>query len=140
MRGIHTPRYLYLYNAWSDGERKFATATTGTVTYRQMVKRAAQEDDIAARLHLFDHRVVEELFDVENDPDCLNNLVSDPKMQDTKSELRKQLAKSLGELKDPIAPLLVNFEDDALRNEYMAKEDARAAAARRNRVKRKRSP
>lgn len=140
MRGIHTPRYLYLYNAWSDGVRKFATATTGTVTYRQMVKRAAQEEDIAARLQLFDHRVVEELFDVENDPDCLNNLVDDPNMQGKKLQLRKQLAESLGQLKDPITPLLVNFEEDELRKEYMAKEDARAAAARRNRGKRKQSP
>jgi N-sulfoglucosamine sulfohydrolase len=105
-----------------------------------MVKRAAQEEDIAARLHLFDHRVVEELFDVENDPDCLNNLVDDPNMQGKKLQLRKQLAESLGRLKDPITPLLANFEDDELRNEYMAKEDARAAAARRNRGKRKQSP
>ena len=42
MRGITTTDRLYLYNAWSNGERKFATATTGTSTYRQMVKLAAQ--------------------------------------------------------------------------------------------------
>jgi N-sulfoglucosamine sulfohydrolase len=55
MRGIKTREHLYLYNPWSDGERKFATATTGTMTYRQMVKRAVTEPDVAARLKLFDH-------------------------------------------------------------------------------------
>ncbi|NNE01315.1 MAG: sulfatase, partial [Pirellulaceae bacterium] len=47
MRGIQTRDFLYLYNPWSDGVRKFATATTGTQTYRQMVKRAEKETYVA---------------------------------------------------------------------------------------------
>jgi N-sulfoglucosamine sulfohydrolase len=133
MRGIHTPQYLYLYNAWSNGERKFASATTGTVTYRQMVKRAAQEPEIAARLRLFDHRVLEELYDVEQDPDCLNNLANDPKMETVKLKLREQLAASLAKMEDPIAPLVTHFDNDSLREAYMTKEDARAEKARRAR-------
>ena len=88
MRGIHTRDYLYLYNPWSDGKRKFATATTGTMTYRQMVKRAENETDVAARLQLFDHRVIEEFYDVKNDPDCLVNLIDDPNHQACSRSLR----------------------------------------------------
>ena len=32
IRAVETKRYLYLFNPWSDGTRKFKTATTGTAT------------------------------------------------------------------------------------------------------------
>ncbi|MEM1069741.1 MAG: sulfatase [Planctomycetota bacterium] len=137
MRGIHTPNYLYLYNAWSNGERKFKTATTGTVTYRQMVKRAASEPEIAARLRLFDQRVLEELYDVSQDPNCLDNLADSPEFQQIKQELRTELAKSLAAMDDPLAPLLEDFDNAELREAFMAKEDARAQEARLKRAKAK---
>lgn len=135
MRGIHTRKYLYLYNAWSNGERKFATATTGTVTYRQMVKRAASEPAIRERLRLFDHRVLEELYDIELDPNCLHNLVGDPEFQKTKLELRGQLARELAQMDDPLHPLLADFDNSSLRESYMAAEDRRAENARKARKK-----
>jgi N-sulfoglucosamine sulfohydrolase len=140
MRGIHTREHLYLYNPWSDGSRKFATATTGTLTYRQMVKRAATEPDVAARLELFDHRVVEELYDVSRDPDCLINLVDSPVAQKTLRSLRKDLAKSLIAINDPVAPLLSAVEDAALREAYMEAEDLRSKKARDARNKKARKP
>ena len=57
------------------GERVFATATTGTVTYRRLVALAKQDKRLAKRLDLYKHRVPEELYDVANDPDCLHNLI-----------------------------------------------------------------
>lgn len=135
MRGIQTREHLYLYNPWSNGERKFATATTGTMTYRQMVKRADKEAGVAARLQLFDHRVLEELYDVRNDADCLTNLVADTDQRSTVIAMRQQLAQSLKAMGDPVAPLVAAFEDDALREKYMAAEDERSKRARENRQK-----
>jgi N-sulfoglucosamine sulfohydrolase len=128
MRGIQTREYLYLYNPWSDGKRKFASATTGTSTYRQMVKRAANETDVATRLALFDHRVVEELYDVQNDPDCLANLIGHPARAATLEQLRTKLTQTLTKLEDPVAPLLQSIDDQQLRHSFMAKEDQRTAA------------
>ena len=133
MRGIQTSEFLYLYNPWSDGKRKFATATTGTATYRQMVKRAANEPDVAKRLELFDHRVVEELYHVGKDPNCLRNEIDNPKLHEKLLELRSQLAARLAAMEDPIAPLLNAVDNTALREEFMAKEDERAATARKQR-------
>lgn len=135
MRGIQTREFLYLYNPWSDGVRKFATATTGTMTYRQMVKRAENETDVATRLALFDHRVVEEFFDIKSDPDCLVNLIGDPMQKEQITRLRGQLAQSLAEMKDPVAPLVKAVDDDKLRDAFMAKEDERSAAAKKSRQK-----
>jgi len=139
MRGIQTREYLYLYNPWSDGNRKFATATTGTMTYRQMVKRAEEETEVALRLALFDHRVVEEFYDVKNDPDCLVNLIGDPDLQPKVRELRSILAKELERVKDPLAPLLAHPEDPRMREAFMAKEDERSRRAREERQKRNKS-
>jgi N-sulfoglucosamine sulfohydrolase len=137
MRGIHTREYLYLYNPWSDGVRKFATATTGTMTYRQMVKRAEKETDIATRLRLFDHRVVEELYDIKNDPDCLVNLMGHDDHQAALGKLRSQLAQSLTDINDPVAPLVAAVEDESLRNAYMAKEDERSQNRKKARQQKK---
>ena len=77
MRAIQTKRYLYLFNPWSNGKRIFATATTGTATYRRMAALASSDKKLAARLDLYKHRVPEELYDVANDPDCLvHNLIA----------------------------------------------------------------
>ncbi|QDT09416.1 sulfatase [Planctomycetes bacterium K23_9] len=130
MRGIQTKGFLYLYNPWSDGHRKFATATTGTATYRQMVARAPEESDVAARLDLFDHRVVEEFYHTAADQDCLINLIDSPGQAATIERLRKQLATSLTRLADPVAPLVADHQNDALREAFMAAEDERTVKAK----------
>lgn len=137
MRGIQTRDYLYLFNPWSDGARKFATATTGTMTYRQMVKRAADEPAIAARLQLFDHRVVAELYDVQSDPNCLVNLIDDPDHQQQVERLRKQLVAELQRIDDPVAPVLAKHDDLAVRSAYMALQDEYSRKAREARQKKK---
>jgi N-sulfoglucosamine sulfohydrolase len=134
MRGIQTREYLYLYNPWSDGQRKFATATTGTMTYRQMVKRAEKETYVAERLQLFDHRVLEELYDIKNDPDCLVNLIDSPEHRSVLLHLRALLTKELTVMGDPVAPLLAAVEDETIRNAYMAAEDERTQNARKKKA------
>lgn len=130
MRGIQTKEFLYLFNPWSDGERKFATATTGTVSYRRMVQRASEDAYIAARLRLFDHREVEEFYQVSRDPNCLENLIGYTEHRETIDGLRRQLATALVKLQDPVAPLLQDVQDEAKRNAFMAEEDRRSLELR----------
>ncbi len=135
MRGIQTRRFLYLYNPWSDGTRKFATATTGTQTYRLLVGLAKHQPQIAARLDLFDHRVLEELYDVQQDPDCLLNLIDDPQQQATLDQLRAKLYEELSRIEDPVAPLVAAIDNTELREQYMAVEDQRSTAGKNARTK-----
>ena len=78
MRGIQTKEYLYLFNPWANGERKFATddgkfndCITGTATYRRMKELAIKDANIARRLQLFDYRELEEFYNVSDDPEDL---------------------------------------------------------------------
>ena len=75
MRAVQTKQLLHVFNPWSNGERVMATATSGTPTYRRMAELAETDTAIAARHDLYQHRVVEELYDMANDPDCLVNLI-----------------------------------------------------------------
>lgn len=90
-----------------------------------MVKRARSEPDVAARLHLFDHRVLEELYDVQQDPDCLNNLIADAGHQQALDQVRNQLLEDLRRIEEPVAKLLADRENVALRESFMAAEDAK---------------
>ncbi len=78
MRAVETKRFLYIFNPWSNGQRRMRTATQGTTTYARMQQLAKTDPAMARRLDTFDHRVLEELYDVEHDPDCLKNLIHDP--------------------------------------------------------------
>ncbi|MBF8193597.1 sulfatase [Nonomuraea sp. K274] len=77
MRGVHDSRWSYVWNAWSDGQKAYQAENMTGLTWPAMQAAAADSPDVAARVEFFLHRVPEELYDLENDPDSLHNLVED---------------------------------------------------------------
>src|SRR4029077_397717 len=92
MRAIQTKQFLYVFNPWSSGKRIMQTATTRTPTHTSLRALAANDPALAARHKLYQFRVVEELYDVEHDPDCLKNLIADPAHAANLNKLRQSLA------------------------------------------------
>ena len=137
MRGVQTKKYLYLFNPWSNGERVFATATTGTVTYRRMVDLASSSKSLSARLDLYKHRVPEELYDVTKDPDCLINLINQPKHQAELKELRAKLDAWMVRSKDPMLEAFRKRENAGFVEAYVQKLEKESSARRGNKPKRK---
>ena len=134
MRSLQSRRFGYIFNPWSDGKRIFRTATTGTLSYRTMEKLAAVDGEIAERLNLFKHRVPEELYDYENDPDALVNLIDDPAYKDVLKELRREMRRVMVDSNDPLLELFDQREDKAFISakvdELQAEADARRKAGR----------
>lgn len=130
IRGVETAGFLYLFNPWSDGENKFKTATQGTVSYRRLQQLAQTDKAIAARLELFDHRVVEEFYDVKNDPDCLVNLIQSEKHADELARHRALLEKWMKDSGDHALPAFEGREDPAVLTQYIDKVSAEANARR----------
>ena len=91
MRGVQTPEYLYLFNPWSNGKRAMATATNGTATWKRMLELASENETIRKRVDVMRYRTVEELYDINNDPDCLHNLAKSKEHQKTIKDLRQRL-------------------------------------------------
>lgn len=134
MRSVQTKRFGYLFNPWSDGTRVFRTATTGTMTFRAMQKLAPTDETIAARLQFFQHGVLEEFYDYENDPDALHNLIDDPDYADAINELRAAMLKYMQDSNDHMLSAFQNRDDAEFVSSYVdrvqAEADARRAAKR----------
>ena len=133
MRAVQTKRYLYIFNPWSNRERVFATATTGTVTYRRLVALAKQDKRLAKRLNLYKYRVPEELYDISNDPDCLYNLIDESRHQAALPSLRSELEGWMNRTKDPMLVVFQKRNDAAYREAYVQKEEEKALERRKQR-------
>lgn len=131
MRSIQTRKYLYIFNPWSNGERIMATATSGTSTYRRMAELAKSDAAIAARHELYQHRVPEELYDIERDPDCLNNLMQSPIYQSELDSLRGKLEQWMITTQDGMLEVFQNRDDAEAREAYVVAQE-REAEARKN--------
>jgi len=141
MRAVQTKQYLYLFNPWSNGQRIMATATTGTPTYRRMAELAKTDKTLAKRHDLYRHRVVEELYDVKNDPDCLVNLIDAPAHQQELAKLRKALQAWMVETDDHMLDVFRKREDPAAREAYVQQKEKEAQQRRKPKRKpKKRKP
>lgn len=132
MRAIQTKQFLYIYNPWSSGKRIMQTATTGTSTYRRMRELSATDPKLAERHKLYQFRVVEELYDVEHDPDCLKNLVNDPAYSSQRDQLRQDLDKWMVKTKDPMLEVFRKRDDAAFREAYVQAQEHEADERRAN--------
>jgi hypothetical protein len=76
MRAVQTTNMLYIFNPWSNGSRKPNTVTKGHKCFEAIEIAAASGTNAAATVWLeqFEHRTVEELYDITTDPDCKINL------------------------------------------------------------------
>ncbi|MCA9126944.1 MAG: sulfatase [Planctomycetales bacterium] len=135
MRAIETHQYLYIFNPWSDGQLKMATATNGTDTYRRMKELAATDTAIAKRVDIADFRTIEELYDVQADPDCLNNLLGDQRFDEVANRLRNQLMEQMLKTADPLADALQHRHDRVWLSDFMSRVQAEADSRRASKGK-----
>ncbi len=138
MRAVQTKRLLYLFNPWSNGERVMATATTGTPTYRRMAELAQANETIAARHELYQHRVVEELYDMVNDPDCLVNLIDGPAHQQELAKLRDSLETWMVKTGDDMLGVFRRRDDADVREAYVQQKEREADERRKTKRQGKR--
>jgi N-sulfoglucosamine sulfohydrolase len=126
MRALETKQFLYIFNPWSSGQRIMQTATTGTSTYRRLHELAATDPTLAARHKLYQFRVVEELYDVERDPDCLKNLIDNPAYVSQRDQLRQDLDKWMVKTNDPMLEVFRHRDDAAFREAYVQTQEREA--------------
>jgi len=103
MRCVQSARFGYIYNAWSDGEKAYRAESMIGLTYPAMASAAKDDSAIAARVEMFLHRVPEEFYDLQNDPDALRNLIDEPRYQEEIQQYRTDLLAWMQRTKDPLA-------------------------------------
>ncbi len=101
MRCVQDDKFGYIFNGWSDGERWYRNNNEG-ICMAAMNEAAETDPEIAARVEVFRHRSQEELYDLQNDPDCLNNLAGNPEYKTLLSKMQARLVKCMKDSNDPV--------------------------------------
>lgn len=133
MRCIQDRRFGYIFNPWSDGNREFRNESQAGRTFKAM--RAAGERDaaIAERVALFQYRAVEELYDFEQDPDALVNLVNHSAYRADLERLRQELEAWMMAQSDPALEAFRHRHAPAALAAFMAEQELRSEAMNKGR-------
>lgn len=102
MRCIQSKKYGYIYNSWSDQKLAFQNESMIGLTFKAMKQAAETSKEIAERVKLFEYRVKEEFFNLENDPDELHNLIDEPDYKEAIDEMRRAMLDKMVSTNDPL--------------------------------------
>jgi N-sulfoglucosamine sulfohydrolase len=102
MRCLQDKRFGYIYNAWSDGKKNYATEGMSGLSFKAMREAAPNDKSIADRVEMVVHRVPEELYDFAADPSALKNLIDDPAYAEQRKSMRAQLLSWMEKTQDPL--------------------------------------
>ena len=114
MRCLRTRNRSYIWNAWSDGKRRYQTENMAGLTWKAMLAAASNSPAIKARTDFYLHRVPEEFYDLTNDRCERTNLIGDPSRQAEIEAMRKELLALMRRTGDPFTEVFANREDKAL--------------------------
>ncbi|MEM0895781.1 MAG: sulfatase, partial [Verrucomicrobiota bacterium] len=112
MRAVQNAKFGYIYNPFSDDRFWYRNNNEG-LAMKAMNEAAESDPAIKARVDLFRYRVPEEFYDLEEDPDCLNNLIHNPEYNDVIAEMQAELMKEMERTEDPMLEAFQNKDDRA---------------------------
>jgi len=118
MRCAQSSHYAYIFTPWSDGVFRYSNNNEGE-TMKAMESAAKSSPEIAARVHLFRHRVPEEFYDLKEDPACLVNLISSPAHIKELDQMRNALGQWMKETNDPLLAAFLARDDVTKRVDLM---------------------
>lgn len=125
MRAVQGKRYGYLVNFWAGRTPPMRMESLSGLTWKAMQEAAKTDPGIAARVELFKHRVLEEFFDFENDPDGLRNLIDSPEHQEEIRKMRTALAERMKATGDPALEPFLGRDDPKKLDAFIEAQKAR---------------
>jgi N-sulfoglucosamine sulfohydrolase len=128
MRCVQNARFGYIFNPWSNGQRKYFAEPLIGLTYPAMKEAARTDEGIARRVKMLEYRTVEEFYDYQQDPDALHNLIDEPQLQGEIDQLRGALRLWMEQHHDPALSALEGRQNPAALEEFMTEYSARAAS------------
>jgi N-sulfoglucosamine sulfohydrolase len=120
--------WVYIYNPWVDGKTEVHNSDyTGSPSLLAMWKAAETVPSVRARVDFHKYRVMEELYDVRQDPYAYVNVAGASENAERVKAMRQFLLAWMQETKHPAAKLMADPFNKELIAEYMAWEKANAA-------------
>ncbi len=106
IRSYGDKKFRYIFNPWAPTGYAYRNANEGEIN-KDIVKN---HPEYMHFVEFFRHRVLEEFYDVKNDPDATNNLINDPKYKKEIDKYRNNLKQWMKEKNDPTLILLENVD------------------------------
>jgi len=131
MRCVQNERFGYIINFWAGRTGPMRMDSTSGLTFSAMKEAAISDPEIADRVALFEHRVLEEFYDFENDPGGLNNLIDDPRYQNKINKMRRVLKNHMIETQDVALHAFLDRDNPAALDAFMDEQRVRAGSKRR---------
>jgi hypothetical protein len=124
---IHMRDWVYIYNPWVDGKKEVHNADyTQSLTLAAIWNAAETNQFIKKRSDFHKYRIIEELYNVRQDPHSYINLAYDNEFAENVKDMRRLLVNWMEETKHPALDLMKDPYNKALITEYMAWEKENA--------------
>lgn len=124
---IHMRDWVYIYNPWVDGKKEVHNADyTHSLTLAAIWNAAETNQFIKKRSDFHKFRIIEELYNVRQDPHSYINLAYDNEFAENVKDMRQLLVNWMEETKHPALDLMKDPYNKALIAEYMAWEKENA--------------
>jgi N-sulfoglucosamine sulfohydrolase len=131
MRCMRTRDRSYIWNAWSDGTKKYHTENMAGLTWKTMLAAAETNTAIKARTDFYSLRAPEEFYDLTNDRCERVNLIADPARQAEIEPMRKKLLSMMQSTGDPFAEAFAHRDNkdlipvvlEKMKNTYEGKKE-----------------
>jgi N-sulfoglucosamine sulfohydrolase len=114
MRCMRTKERSYIWNAWSDGKKKYQAENMAGLSWKAMVAASFDNPKIKARADFYQYRVPEEFYDMSNDRCERVNLIADPARKVEIEAMRKDLLAVMQRTGDPFAEAFAHRDNRAL--------------------------
>lgn len=114
MRCMRTRDRSYIWNAWSNGTKKYSTENMAGLTWKAMLAAAETNPAIKARTEMNSLRVPEEFYDLTADRCERTNLIADPEHLDEIEQMRKELLSFMQRTGDPFAEAFAKRDNKEL--------------------------
>lgn len=113
MRCIRTKDRSYIWNAWSDGKKRYRTENMAGLSWDAMVAAAKNDPEIKKRTDFYLYRTPEEFYDMSNDRNERVNLIANPEYQSEIESMRNELLALMKRTGDPFTEALADRENPA---------------------------
>jgi N-sulfoglucosamine sulfohydrolase len=112
MRCVQDMNYAYIFNGWCYPGSSFGGGDAGSgLTLKAMEEAAVTNTQIAQRVNFYLKRTREEFYDINKDPDCLENLAGQAEYRSLTDKYRDELEKWMVETGDDLIEVYRNKSD-----------------------------
>jgi len=126
---VHMRDWVYIYNPWVDGEKEVHNSDyTHSETLADMWAAADTVPSIKKRSEFHKYRIIEELYNIRQDPHSYENLAYEKEFEQDVKEMRHIVLQWMEETNHPAYELMKDPYNQTLIDEYMLweKENAKA--------------